>query len=172
MFDRTNQIKSWVDFSSFLDEPAAPLLNSFGYRLVEFHVLATPPVAPVVRSAFDALKPPPIFFSPPAKDDTSLFNSLHNDLLAFFKANGAKGWGSPAAAENAMWKLRELVFWLSGVGLHLSSRSCHVPVVLTDQSLRSARPSFLLQDFRTYDTNDSKAKKAKRTLTQVGKATE
>ena len=124
-------------------------------------MLATPPVAPVVAN----------FFFPPAKDDTSLFNSLHNDLLAFFKANGAKGWGSPAAAE-AMWKLRELVFWLSGVGLHLSSRSCHVPVVLTDQSLRSARPSFLLQDFRTYDTNDSKAKKAKRTLTQVGKATE
>jgi len=44
-----------------------------------------------------------------------------------------------------------------------------MPAALTDQSLRSARPSFSFEDFSTFDTHDSKAKKAKRTLIQVGK---
>ena len=52
---------------------------------------------------------------------------------------------------------------------HFVFRSCHVPAALTDQSLRSARPSFSFEDFSTFDTHDSKAKKAKRTLIQVGK---
>ena len=63
------------------------------------------PLLRFVRSAFDALHPPTYF--------------------AFFKANGAKGWAFlPQQRISDMWKLRELVFWLSGVGLLLGRATC------------------------------------------------
>ena len=151
-------------------------MRMFDAKFICFDMVHEAPPEPVVQvNALTLLRSPPTFVWPDSATGDRLFDFLHEDLMAKFKSQGARGWSSKSGGQNNLFELRALIFWTSGVAHRMAHLGFKLPVLMQDQTLWQNRDAFIT--FTAYDTTgsyDAKANskgeaghKRQRVLTQV-----